>query len=79
MMNRNPNEKQSKNYVLIHLIQTNFNGSNTFGTKKICLKQGKIELMRVIHSARTGDIVGIIFSSFSDMYVCCVFSLESPH
>ena len=35
--------------------------------------------MSVIHSARTGDIIGIVFSSFSDMQVCCVFSLESPH
>ena len=35
--------------------------------------------MSVNHSARTGNITGIVFSSFSNMKVCCVFSLESPH
>ena len=35
--------------------------------------------MSVIHSGRTGDIIGIIFSSFSNMKKCCVISLESPH
>ena len=50
---------------------------------KICSRQGQFELLNVtkcIHSARTRDIIGIIvFSSFSNMKVCCVFSLESPH
>ena len=36
--------------------------------------------MSVIHSARTGDIIGIVFFSFSNMKVIfCVFSSESPH
>ena len=35
--------------------------------------------MSVIHSTRIGDILGIVFSSFSNMKVCCMFSLESPH
>ena len=34
--------------------------------------------MKVNHSARTGGIMGISLS-FSNMNVCCVFSLESPH
>ena len=35
--------------------------------------------MNVNHSAKTGDMVGIVFSSFFNMKVCCMFSLESPH
>ena len=35
--------------------------------------------MRVDYSARSGGILGIIFSTFFNMKVCCVFSLESPH
>ena len=35
--------------------------------------------MIVTHSARTGDTIGKVFSSFSNMEVCCLFSLESPH
>ena len=31
--------------------------------------------MSVKHRARTGDIIGILFSGFSNMKVCCVFSL----
>ena len=42
-------------------IQKNFNGSNTFGTMKICSRQGKFELMSVNHSARSGGIIGIFF------------------
>ena len=34
--------------------------------------------MNVNHSARTKDIIGIVFSSFFNMKLCCVFSLESP-
>ena len=33
-------------------IQPNFNGSNTFGTMKICLNQGQFELTSVNHSGR---------------------------
>ena len=32
--------------------------------------------MSVIHIVRTGDLKGIVFFSFSNMKVCCVFSLE---
>ena len=35
--------------------------------------------MSINHSARTKGIIGISFLSFSNMKVCCVFSLESPH
>ena len=35
--------------------------------------------MSVNHSARSGDIIGISFSIFFNVKVCCVFSLESPH
>ena len=35
--------------------------------------------MSVIHSAKTGDILGVVFLSFSNMKGCCVFSLESTH
>ena len=39
----------------------NLNGSNTFGTMKICSRQGWFELMSVKHSARSGSIIGISF------------------
>ena len=35
--------------------------------------------MRVDYSARSGGIIGTIFSIFFNMKACCVFSLESPH
>ena len=35
--------------------------------------------MSVKHSARSDVIIGVLFSIFVDMKVCCVFSLESPH
>ena len=41
--------------------QSNFNGSNTFGTMKISSRQGLFEPMRVDYSARSGGIIGIIF------------------
>ena len=43
------------------LVQSNFSGSNTFGTRKICLRQGEFELMSVNHSARSRGIIGISF------------------
>ena len=33
----------------------------------------------VNHSARSDGIIGLFFSIFFNMMVCCVFSLESPH
>ena len=35
--------------------------------------------MIVTHCARLGGIIGIFFSVFFNMKVCCVISLESPH
>ena len=43
----------------------NFDGFNTFGTIKICLRQGLFKLMSVNHSARSGGIIGISFLFFS--------------
>ena len=63
----------------IYKIQSNFNGSNTFGTIKISSRQGQFEPMRVDYSARSGGIIEMIFSIFFNMKACCVFSLESPH
>ena len=35
--------------------------------------------MSVNHGARSGSMIGIFYSIFFNMKVCCVFSLESPH
>ena len=59
-------------------VQSNFNGSNTFGTMKISSRQGQFEPVRVDESARSGGIIRISLI-FYNMKVCCVFSLESPH
>ena len=60
-------------------VQSNFSGSNTFGTMKISSRQGLFESMRVDYSARSGGLIGTSFFIFFNMKVCCVFSLESPH
>ena len=60
-------------------IQPNFNGSNTFGTMKICLSQGQFEIMSVNHSGRSGHITEAFFYIFRNMKVYCVLSLEMPH
>ena len=65
--------------ICIYIIQPNFNGSNTFGTMKICSRQGLFELMSVKHSAWSEGLIGISFRFFFNMTVCCVYSLESPH
>ena len=59
-------------------MQSNFNGSNTFGTMKISSRQGYFEPMRVDNSARSGGIIRISLI-FYNMKVYCVFTLESPH
>ena len=64
--------------IVIPNIQSNFNGSNTFGTIKICSRQGKFKPMMVDNSARSGGIIKI-FLIFYNMKVYCAFSLESPH
>ena len=61
-----------------HSIQSNFDGSNTFGSMKICSRQGEFEPLRVYYRARSGGINRDIFSIFPIMKVYCVFSLESP-
>ena len=42
-------------------VQSNFNGSNTFGTIKISSRQGQFELMKVNYSARSGGLIAISF------------------
>ena len=59
-------------------VQSNSNGSNTFGTMKICSRQGEFEPLRVYYRARSGGINRNIFSIFFNMKVYCVYSLESP-
>ena len=59
------------------LVQSNFNGSNTFGTIKISLRQGWIDPRTVDESARSGSTIRISLI-FYNMKVSCVFSLESP-
>ena len=44
-----------------NVVQSNFNGSNTFGTMKINSRQGLFEPMRVDNSARSGGLIGISF------------------
>ena len=46
---------------VLKYIQSNFNGSNSFGTIKISSRQGLFEPMRVDYSARSGGIIGISF------------------
>ena len=53
-------------------IQLNFNGSNTFGTTKICSRRGLFELMSVNHSTRPGGIIGIFFNFLSYEGMLCV-------
>ena len=40
---------------------------------------GVVRANEVNHSPRSGGNIGIFFSSFFNMKVCCVYSLESPH
>ena len=45
-------------------VQSNFNGSNIFGTMEICSRHGWFEPLRVNHSARSeanGDSLGVSF------------------
>ena len=71
-------QQQNLGFCFCLNIQSNFNGSNTFGTMKISSTQGYFEPMRVDNSARSGGITRISLI-FYNMKVCCVFSLESPH
>ena len=58
-------------------IQSNFDGSNTFGTMQLSSRQGQFEPIRVDHSARSGDLIRVSLI-FYNMKVYCVLSLESP-
>ena len=54
-------------------VQTNCNGSNTFGTFKRCSRQGLFELVSVNHSARSGIILEIYFwFSLTWTHMLCV-------
>ena len=44
-----------------YLKQSNFNGSNTFGTMKICSRQGDFEPLRVYYRDRSEGINRNIF------------------
>ena len=46
-------------------VQSNFNGSNTFRTMKICSRQGWFEPLRVYDRARSGGIIRISFRFYS--------------
>ena len=58
-------DQSCANMMLGHgqLLQQTYNGLNTFGTMKICSRQGKFELMSVDHSARSGGIIEISFQN----------------
>ena len=43
------------------------------------LETGVFRANEVNNSARSGGIIGIFFSIFFNLKLCCVFSLESPH
>ena len=51
-------------YISQRYVQSNLNGSNTFGTMTICSRQGLFELMSVNHSVRLGGMIGIYFPFF---------------
>ena len=52
------------------ILQPNCSGSNTFETMQTCSRQWYFELFSVNNSARTENIIRIVFSSFSNMKVC---------
>ena len=62
---------------MIHL-QSNFNGSNTFGTREICSETGSSSKWVLIVDQNRRQSRYIV-SIFFNMKVFCVFSLESLH
>ena len=58
-------------YRAIREVQSNFKGSNTFGTMKISLRQGWFKPMWVDNSAWSGGIIRISLI-FYNMKVSCV-------
>ena len=67
----------SRTFKASREIQYSFNGSNSFGTMMMCLRQGKFDLM-CVNIAPGQRHNRDIFSIFFDTKICCVFSLESP-
>ena len=61
-----------------YIIQSNFSGSNTCGTMKICSRQWEFEPLRVYLINRSVGINRDIFLIFFNMKVYCVYALESP-
>ena len=59
------------------LIQSNFNGSNTFGTMKISSRQGKFEPVRVDNCARSGGIIRIFLTFYNDGMLCVLIRIAS--
>ena len=57
--------------VELLLLEHLWNHENTFETTVVRVS--------VNHSARSGGIVGLLFSIFYNVKVQCVFTLESPH
>ena len=74
----NGSRKVYTQLLSFHQLQLNFNGSNTFGTMKMCSRQGWFEPLRVYYRTKSGGITGICFPIFFNMKVYYVFSLESP-
>ena len=56
----------------LQLLEHLWNHETMFETGVVLVNDSK-------YSARTESIKGVIFSSFSNIKVCRVFSLESPH
>ena len=48
-------------FIAVIYLQSNFNGSNTFGTMQISSRQGKFEPVRIDYSAKSGGLIGISF------------------
>ena len=47
-------------FLLMAVIQSNFDGSNIFGTMDICSRYGKFESLKVNDSASSGGIMGTV-------------------
>ena len=51
--------QSGQSYKCSNTLQSNFSGSNTFGTMKISSRQGLFEPLRVYYRARSGGIIGV--------------------
>ena len=60
-------------YVNDHEVQLNFDGSNPFGTMKICSRQRKFEPWKATNSATPGGTMEIIVGYlFGVLYFKCM-------